>query len=271
MTACSRAYVAELDAWKADRLAKLIAPDGWINLTDRVWLQTGQFRVGSSKNNDVVLSTGPDFIGVLTQAETGEVTFSPADGGAPFGLKRDPKYPPRFSAGNLLLEITMTNGENALRVRDTTSTRLQNFPGLEYFPPDPNWRVMADWVPFVQPLDLTINTSKSIPSDVRATHKAVFRQRGQCFELIATHGTPEAPQFVFRDQTAKDMTYSAARFLIGEHVTETTIVLDFNKAYSPPCAFTEYAVCPLPPAANVLPVRIEAGEMRPRQISDLDH
>ncbi len=85
---------------------------------------------------------------------------------------------------------------------------------------------------------------------------------GVTYELLATHGTPEAPQFVIRDQTARDSTYAACRFVFGEDVTDTTIVLDFNKALNPPCAFTEHAVCPLPPAENVLPIRIEAGEKR---------
>jgi uncharacterized protein (DUF1684 family) len=94
------------------------------------------------------------------------------------------------------------------------------------------------------------------------THKAVFQKAGRTWELIATHGTPQAPQFVIRDLTSRDDTYPASRFLYGENVTDATIVLDFNKAINPPCAFTEYAVCPLPPPENVMPIRIEAGEKR---------
>ncbi len=92
----------------------------------------------------------------------------------------------------------------------------------------------------------------------------MFTHEGQRYELIATHGTPEAPQFVIRDLTSRDSTYPASRFVYGESVTDTTIVLDFNKAINPPCAFTEHAVCPLPPPDNVLPFRIEAGEKRLR-------
>jgi uncharacterized protein (DUF1684 family) len=90
----------------------------------------------------------------------------------------------------------------------------------------------------------------------------VFAHEGKTYELIATHGTPNAPQFVIRDLTSRDSTYGACRFVYGEDVTEDSIVLDFNKAINPPCAFTEHAVCPLPPAQNVLPFRIEAGEKR---------
>ncbi len=81
---------------------------------------------------------------------------------------------------------------------------------------------------------------------------------------MATHGTPETPQFVFRDATARTSeTYPAARFLFGEDVSDTSVLLDFNRAVSPPCAFTDFAVCPLPPSGNVLPLRIEAGELAP--------
>lgn len=255
-------YLAHLEAWKTDRLAKLTAADGWLNITDRLWLHPGHARVGSAPGNDLVLSTGPDFIGTLIQDDESVVSFLPADGSAAITLKPDPKTPPRFTAANLLLEITSTNGENALRVRDTTSPRIREFTGLDYFPADPSWRIVAEWVAFDTPMELTINTSKSIPSDVKATHKAVFHHDGKRYELIATHGTAEHPQFVLRDQTSKDETYPAARFLFGEDLTETTIVLDFNKAYNPPCSFTEHAVCPLPPQENILPFAIRAGEKR---------
>jgi uncharacterized protein (DUF1684 family) len=155
------------------------------------------------------------------------------------------------------------NGENALRIRDTHSTEAEKFAPIDYFPPRPELRVVADWVPFAAPQQMTINTSKDIETEVEATHKAVFDLDGRHFELIATHGTPERPQFVIRDLTSRDSTYPAARFVYGEDVTDTSIVLDFNKALNPPCAFTEFAVCPLPPPENVLPIRLEAGEKWP--------
>ena len=91
----------------------------------------------------------------------------------------------------------------------------------------------------------------------------MFTHDGQTIELIATHGTPESPQFVIRDLTSRTETYPAARFVFGEDITDSTIVLDFNKALNPPCSFTDFAVCPLPPPQNVLPFRVDAGEKRP--------
>lgn len=255
-------YPTQYADWQARRLAALKAPNGWLNIIARVWLSEGTVTVGSAADNDIVLSSGPAHVGSLTQDAAGQVTYAPADGSAPQVLALSKSNPPRFTAGNLLLEVTTLNGENALRVRDTASTAPDDLEPLTYFPLDPSWRIVADWVKLETAKGLTIDTSKSIPTDVEATHKAVFTRDGVTYELLATHGTPEAPQFVIRDQTSRDYTYAACRFVFGEDVTETTIVLDFNKALNPPCAFTEHAVCPLPPAENVLPIRIEAGEKR---------
>ncbi len=154
------------------------------------------------------------------------------------------------------------NGDNALRIRDTASAAPGAFPGIEYFPAQQDWRIVAEWVPFEAPVEMDVDTTGNIRTGVAVTHKAVFTRDGKTYELIATHGTPESPQFVIRDPTSRDSTYPASRFLFGEEVTENSIVLDFNKAINPPCAFTEFAVCPLPPPENVLPFRIEAGEKR---------
>lgn len=258
----SQDYLAELESWKSRRLAALKGPDGWLNIIGRFWLETGTVTVGSAADNDVVLSAGPAHVGAITQDKTGGVTFKPADGGEPLVLKLDKKHPPRFTVQNLLLEVTTLNGENALRIRDTASTAPAELEEISYFPADPTWRIKAQWVSLTAPKGMTVDTSKSIPTDVEATHKAVFTINGQTFELFATHGTPQSPQFVIRDLTARDSTYPASRFVFGEDVTENSIVLDFNKAINPPCAFTEHAVCPLPPPENVLPIRIEAGEKR---------
>jgi len=254
-------YPTQYADWQAKRLAALKAPNGWLNIIARVWLAEGTVTVGRAADNDIILSSGPSHIGSLTQDADGQVTYTPEDG-VPQILELSKYSPPRFTAGNLLLEVTTLNGENALRVRDTTSDAPEKLQPLEYFPLDPTWRITADWVELETAKGLTIDTSKSIPTDVEATHKAVFTRDGVTYELLATHGTPEAPQFVIRDQTSKDSTYAACRFVFGEDVTDKTIVLDFNKAVNPPCAFTEHAVCPLPPAENVLPIRIEAGEKR---------
>lgn len=254
--------VAEWEDWKTRRLQALTAPDGWINIIGRFPLENGTVSVGSAEDNDIVLAEGPAYVGTLTQDDEG-VSYTAADGGPAQKLALSKSKPPRFTVDDLLLEVTTLNGENALRVRHTASDAAQQLKPLRYFPFDPSWRITAEWRELEAPKQLTIDTSKSIATDVAATHRAVFERDGQRFELLATHGTPERPQFVIRDKTADAQTYPAARFVFGENVTADTIVLDFNRAVSPPCAFTDFAVCPLPPAENVLPVAVEAGELKP--------
>lgn len=260
MTA-SADYLAALEAWKARRLANLKAPNGWLNIIGRFVLDPGTASVGTAEDNDIVISAGPAHLGTVTQETDGRVTFRPTDGDA-IHITPNKKHPPKFQLGTLLCEITTVNGDNALRIRDTTSMAPGAFPGIEYFPAQQDWRIVAEWVPFESPVEMDVDTTGNIRTGVAVTHKAVFTHDGKTYELIATHGTAESPQFVIRDPTSRDSTYPASRFLFGEEVTENSIVLDFNKAINPPCAFTEFAVCPLPPPENVLPFRIEAGEKR---------
>jgi uncharacterized protein (DUF1684 family) len=255
-------YPAAFEAWRKNRLDKLKAADGWLNIIARFWLETGTVSVGSAQDNDLVLSAGPAHLGALTQAEDKTVTFLPADGSKPIHVTPDEEHPPQFMVGPLLLEITSLNGDNALRIRDTESKEPAQLKPIASFPLKPEWRIVADWVRLDAPQGKTINTTKDIETDVEVTHKAVFSHDGRTYALLATHGTATSPQFVIRDETSKDMTYPASRFVYGEDVTDKTIVLDFNKAINPPCAFTEHAVCPLPPPENILPFRIEAGEKR---------
>ena len=255
-------YDDQLDAWKLKRRAALTAPNGWLNIIGRWSLSEGTVSLGSAEGNDLVLPAGPAKLGTLTQDQAGVVTFAPSDGSESIRLEPNKKHPPNFLRDGLLVEITTLNGENAVRIRNTRSTAPAELEPLTYFPADPAWRIAARWVPFETPQGLTVGTTKDIDTEIEVTHKAVFEKDGRTFELIATHGTPESPQFVIRDLTSKDVTYPASRFVYGESVTADSIVLDFNKAINPPCAFTEFAVCPLPPKQNVLPIRIEAGEKR---------
>lgn len=256
-------YSVSLDAWRQKRLAGLKAADGWLNIVGRWWIEPGSYSLGSAADNDIVVPAGPAKLGTLVQDEAGAVTFTPADGGATVRVAPDKKHPPKFEVAGLLVEITTLNGQNAVRIRDTRSEEPDRLAPIDFFTPDPKWRVTAQWVPYQEPRKVTVGTTKDIDTDVEVTHKAIFTLDGKPLELIATHGTDQAPQFVIRDQTSRDSTYPASRFVFGEDVTASTIVLDFNKAINPPCAFTEFAVCPLPPPENVLPLRIEAGEKWP--------
>ncbi|ADO42623.1 DUF1684 domain-containing protein [Ketogulonicigenium vulgare] len=245
------------DDWRAARLAGLQADAGWLNITDRVEYGQGTFRIGRAADNDLVLSVGPDHLGTVTRTGSA-ISFANADGQA---LPLDHN---RVTISDLLLEFTALEGHYAIRVRDLSDQARFAFDGLSYFPADPAWRIRADWVALDAPIQQPIDTVAEIATSVTVTHKAVFHHGGQQVELLATHGSADRPMFVLRDLTARDSTYPAARFVFGEDVTADSVTLDFNKAVTPPCGFTPFATCPLPPPQNILPFRIEAGEKRPR-------
>jgi uncharacterized protein (DUF1684 family) len=135
-------------------------------------------------------------------------------------------------------------------------------PAIETFPLDPALRLTAKWRKLPEPMTITLDNMIGIPARVPVTHTATVEIGGQSFTLLPTYGTAERPQFVFRDLTSLDDTYPYMRFVFGEEVTEDSVVIDFNRAINPPCAFTKHAVCPLPPRENLFPMRIEAGEKR---------
>ncbi|NHF73948.1 DUF1684 domain-containing protein [Paracoccus xiamenensis] len=253
-------YQTQIEDWRSDRLAALTAEDGWLNLTDRIEIAPGRMTVGRAADNDVVISAGPDYLGVLDLGADGAATFDAGQGAQPF--QPVPDNPPRLKVGDLLLERSQVEGIFALRVRDAKAPTRQDFPGIDYYPLDSAWRIEADWHPLPEALDLDIDLVTGAQDRVRITHEARFTHDGQTVTLLPTHEKSGKPMFVIRDRTAGAETYGAARFLIGE-VQGDKVVLDFNKAFNPPCAYTEFAVCPLPPRQNIMHFAIRAGELKP--------
>nr|WP_225612470.1 DUF1684 domain-containing protein [Paracoccus sp. PAR01] len=238
----------------------MTAEDGWLNLTDRVEIAAGRMTVGAAADNDVVLSAGPAHLGVLELDADGASRFDAGAGAV--ALQPVPDNPPRLKVGDLLIEVTQVEGQYALRVRDAASPALQDFAGLESYPLDPDWRIEADWIKLETPKSLGIDMVTGVETSVQLTHVARFTHEGAQIELLPTHWKSGKPMFVIRDRTAGRETYGASRFLIGEMAGDK-IVLDFNKAFNPPCAFTEFAVCPLPPRQNIMAFEIRAGEKKP--------
>lgn len=235
-------------AWQAERLAALTAEDGWLNLTDRVDIPPGPQRVGRAADNDLVLSTGPAHLGVLeadaTTARLDGEAFR-AEGGNPM-LRR----------AGLLLELHTVSGQPALRVRDLALPRGIAIPSYPY---DPAWAIEAEWLELA-PRTEEIGQRGAGTTEVTVSHAARFVHQGHEIALLATHWKAGKPMFVLRDATSGRTTYGASRFLIADPEGDR-IVLDFNRAHNPPCAFTDFAICPLPPRQNRLPFAVEAGEM----------
>lgn len=246
----------DYDTWHRQRLADLAAPDGWLNLTDRLDLGQGSYTLGSGPGNYLRLSAGPDHLGTL-HAQGAEVTLATAGEIRPFAASTGN---PMLQTAGLLLEIMTVDGQRSLRVRDLE--KPVKAPEIPRYPATPAWRITANWVPLATPQPVQIDLVNGATVALMQTHRAEFTHDGQPVSLTVAHHKAEGPMFVFRDRTAGE-TYGAGRFLYGKVNPEGTITLDFNRAFNPPCAFSEHAICPLPPRGNILPFRIEAGEKLP--------
>lgn len=274
--------VHEVEQWRAGRLARLTAPDGWLSLIGLDWLHEGENRVGSAADNDIVLKAGPAHLGTVTVSKEGEVRIVLAsDSGATIDGKAMTQaamvddmhagadaVPTTVQFGTASFYVIDRDGRKALRVKDTAAETRQHFEGIESFPIDPSWRIEADWVPFNPPEKLEIGSVIGTIDAVDVPGKAVFRRDGHTFELRPYQEEPDGELFfVIADRTSGKQTYGAARFfyaaLPANGVTRPgKVVLDFNRAYNPPCAFTPFATCPLAPPENRLDLAVTAGEKK---------
>lgn len=262
---------ASVEKARAERLAALTAPDGWLSLIGLEWLQPGANRIGSAADNDIVLKAGPAHLGTITLDDSGSATIELAKNSGALVDGREVERatlvddapghkPTEVRFGSAQFFVIARDGRKALRVKDEKAETRTHFLGLDYFPIDPSWRVVAEWVPFDPPHELEIGSVLGTIDKEKVPGKAVFTRDGQTFELYPIQEEPNSLFFVFGDRTSGKETYGAARFLDTPLAKDGKLVLDFNEARNPPCAFTPYATCPLAPPENRLDVRITAGE-----------
>ena len=247
---------AEFTQWKAARLAALQAEDGWLNLIARVPVLPGPYRLGAGQGCDIVLPHGPTVLGDLSVTETGAALHLPDGSVLPF---QPTAGFPQLRTPPYLLELHRAD-DTALRVRDLTLPRHAN---LTYFPHDPALILRATWTRLPVATTQIIGQKGGQDTSVALTHQASAVWGDHAFTLAATHWKDGLPMFVIRDATSGHQTYGAARFLIGQPVGLDQITLDFNRAHTPPCGFTDHAICPLPPRQNILGFAINAGEFYP--------
>ena len=277
-------YQHSVEQWRADRVARLTAPDGWLSLVGLEWLKPGANRIGSASDNDIVLASAPAHLGTLTLASDGAMHLLLVDGS---GASIDGKAvheaalvddmhasgqdaPTKVAFGTTDFYVIDRDGRRALRVKDTQAPTRQHFAGLDYFPVDPGWHIVADWVPFVPPHKLQIGSVIGTIDSVDVPGKAVFQREGHTYELLPYQEEPGGELFfVMADRTSGKETYGASRFLYAALPKDGLarpgkVVLDFNQLYNPPCAFTPFATCPLAPPENRLDLRVTAGEKKYR-------
>lgn len=168
--------------------------------------------------------------------------------------------PSLVSLGTVSFFVIERGGGKALRVRDSAAERRTHFFGLDHFPIDLSWRIEADWIPFAELRQIPITNIIGNLSNEITPGKAVFQREGKTYELWPLIDAPDKTLFfIFSDATSGGATYTM-RFLDAEPPKNGKIVLDFNLATNPPCAFTPFATCPLPPRQNHLPIAVAAGE-----------
>lgn len=270
-------YTGEIEAWRHQREADLRAPDGWLSLTGLYLLADGKQTVGSDIASDIVLpASAPVRLGEIAfgagEALLTVTTDSAADAavlvdGAPLRTARlvdnaGGRRPTLVTAGTVSFFIHKFGGQHAVRVKDSANPAIETFTGRRWFPVRSQYCVQAKFTPFADPQEIRIGTVVNTDSVYRSIGAIHFELEGHRLQLLASAGgAPDQLFIVLRDATAGEETYGAARFMTAEVAPDGHVDLDFNKTYNPPCAFTPYATCPLPPRDNILPVRIAAGEM----------
>jgi uncharacterized protein len=277
----------ETDAWRAQHATELQKPDGWLSLTALEWLDPGDTSVGSAPDNKIHLPPGgPDHAGVL-HLEGSTVTLNPPSGGFPAGLLIDgqparvqqlhtdadsDKHNPRITIGTLNFYVVNRGDRFALRIKDANSEALTHFHPLNWYPLDESYRVTARWTPYHPQKTITLARLAGSSYQQPVPGAAEFTLHGKTYQLEPVLEDPAVAKLflILRDATSATTTYAACRFLytgFPDHGLDQPgeLVLDFNRLENPPCAYTPYSTCPLPPPQNRLAIALPVGELRYHQ------
>ena len=262
------AYLQSFNKWKAELVDDL--KTNWLSLAGLFWLKPGENSFGTDTDNAMVFPKGPAHAGVF-ELQGSDVTakFSPeahaSAGGKPMTTTKmqsdTSDNPTVVEMGTLRIKVIVRGQRIGIRLKDVDSEQVKNYRGPIFFPLDLSYRVTATWVPAdgKKTVDVPNVLGDTTPTPVAGT--VFFKINGQDIRLTALGGdATKGVSFVFNDLTSKTDTYPGGRFLETDPVVNGTVVIDFNRAYNPPCAVTPYATCPLAPKENRLAVAIPAGE-----------
>jgi uncharacterized protein len=262
-------YRQSVEKWRQDYETGLKAENGWLSVAGLFWLHDGENRFGSGPLNDIVLSdpSVPETAGYfdfhagktvvhIAPGVTASLHGKPAESAE---LQPDSRED-RLSIGSLVLYVHASGDRYAIRMKDNNSRLRKEFTGLHWYPVDESYRVTAKYVPYNPPKQVGIQNGAGDSESVPFAGYTSFTLHGIEYRLDAEADKDGALSFVFRDLTSGKETYAAARFLDTAAPKDGTVILDFNEAYNPPCAYNPYTTCPLPPFQNRLRVEIPAGE-----------
>lgn len=252
-------YEDSIHAWQQDRDAGLRSPNGWLTLVGLFWLKPGDNTIGSADSNDFVLPKGsaPAEVGRL-RLENGKITFlRPGGSGEP--LSYDDEKSTVVHAGAVSFFVIKRGDRLAVRATDSASSVLKNFQGMKYFAVNPELHFQANFIP--EKKNIPILNVLGQTGEEESPGIVEFTYRGQQHRLRPVY-EGKTLFFLFKDPTNKTQTYQAGRMLNTPLPVNGKVDLDFNRSYNPPCTFTPYATCPLPPKENTLSFPVNAGEMR---------
>lgn len=273
-------YVQSIEQWRAKRLERLKASDGWLAVSGLVWLKEGEFSFGSSESHPITLAKGscPELAGTL-QIRGESVTFMAADG-VELSLngkhivsgelridntKPESDSPDKLVVGRTSLHLIRRSNRLAMRLRDPENSLIHNFPGEDWYPVDSRWKVQARFTSFESPRSIQIINVKGQTHDGELIGFVEFSIDGQIIRLDVQSESAKELFINFRDATSGKETYGAGRMLNAPMPVDGMVELDFNKAYNPPCAYNTFTLCPLPPEQNLLPIAINAGAKKPKE------
>ena len=264
-------YLEEIKQWDQHRLERLKADDGWLNLVGRTWLKLGENKFGSAKDNDVIIESSkvPEYMGVIV-FEDSSVTMK-VNNGIKILWKDNPvkemkmigdesKDMTVFQYGPIKWNLIISDTLYGIRFRDLESEFVKTFKGIERFPVNEDWRINAKYEKYNPPKKIYIPNVLGQIDEEPSPGAVVFTKDNKSYKLNAIDAG-ERLWFIFADGTSGEETYGGGRFLYADKPDSNGIVIiDFNKAYDPPCVLTKFATCPLPPKENYLSLRITAGE-----------
>lgn len=263
---------AEL-AWRDARDQEMRNPASWLTISGLFWLNEGENAFGTDSENDIRLQEGsaPPFAGTFILQNGNIKVLSSEDAELKFEgntikektLKSDETGKPEIIELNDLRMWVIKRGDRlAVRLRDLNAPRYKNYSGLNFFPPQEKYKIEAAFIPYPSPKIETLTTVVGTEAQMKVPGYIVFKFDGKEYRLDAFETKPQSKALfiIFKDGTNGNETYGASRFMNVKILDDGSVDLNFNRAHNPPCAYTPYATCPLPPLQNVLPVRIEAGE-----------
>ncbi|GAB3060255.1 DUF1684 domain-containing protein [Stenotrophomonas tumulicola] len=267
------AFETAQQQWRMQRYTELTAADGWTALVGLHWLEHKAHYIGHGPGNGIRLAVGPDKLGMVRRQGDGW-TFTPEHGVAasiegaaltgPVAFRGDHDAAPTritFDDGKGQLSLIQRGGRAALRVKHADAASRLGFTGLEYWPGGSAWQVHARFLPHPPGRTLPIVDITGLTTAMPNAGAVEFEHGGQHYRIEAI-AEPGAPLFlIFADRTSGHGSYPAGRYLdTAAPTADGHVMVDFNHAYNPPCAFTPFATCPLAPPENRLDLRVEAGE-----------